>query len=143
MLGRWKSYFMKSQYSSAASSATRSVGVQGVPEYPIAEDRVVQLTVNTPDVVFGRIYSVWGNGYREIGLITAYRDKGDAEMHVAHWRAEIYVSQKSYSDAMLAGLGEQLLSHTACREPLMVNVAFGERTGGRYKNFGKVFQDLD
>jgi len=115
--------------------------MQGHPEYPIAEDRVLELIVNTPDVAFGRIYSVWGGSYREIGIVTAYRDQGDAEMHAAHWRAECCVSPKFYSDAILDGLGKQLLERTACREPLLVKVAFGERTNERYKSFGSVFLD--
>jgi hypothetical protein len=117
--------------------------VNGQPEYSIDHEHVLELLVNDPEFVFGRIYRVRNRTYREVGILTAYKQKADAETHAAHWRAEGYITPKSYSDKLLEGLGRQLLAVTACVEPLMVNVCFGDRTEGRYKTYGQVWLDED
>ena len=115
--------------------------MQGNPEHQIEHEHVLELLVNTPDAVFGRIYRVRNRTYREMGIVTAYKQRADAETFCNHWRAECYLTVKSYSDALLDGLGHTLLAETECSEPLMVNVCFGERTDNRYKTFGKVSLD--
>ena len=117
--------------------------MMGQPEYAVDQEHVLELIVNDMEVVFGRIYRVRNGVYREVGIVTAYKQKADAETYYNHWRAESYVTPKSYSDALLDGLGKQLLAVTACAEPLFVNVCFGERTENRYKTYGQVWQDDD
>jgi hypothetical protein len=117
--------------------------MQGGPEYAIDREHVLELVVNTPEVAFGRIYRVRNRVYREMGIATAFNQRADAETFRDHWCAECYLTEKSYSDELLDGLGRILLAETACTEPLMVNVCFGERTENRYKTFGKVWLDED
>ena len=117
--------------------------MQGYPEYKIEREHVLEVIVSASDIVFGRIYRVRNNVHRERGLVTAYKQQADAETYYNHWCAECYIDRKSYSDALLEGIGKTLLEVTACSEPLMVNICFGERTDNRYKTFGRVWQEDD
>ncbi len=112
-------------------------------EYQVANEFVLELRLSTPDAVFGVIYLVRNNVYHEKGVVMAYRELADAEMHNDHWRAECYVSQRCYSSELHDGIGRRLLSSTACKEPMLVNLCFGERTDGRFRTYGDVFQELD
>jgi hypothetical protein len=109
--------------------------------YQVQQEPVIEVLVSTPDAVFGRIYRVRGNVHRERGIVTAYIQPADAETCVKHWRAECYISPKSFSDELMKGIGQQLLAHTSCVEPLFLNICFGERTENRIKTFGNVKQD--
>jgi hypothetical protein len=115
--------------------------MRGYPEFQIETEHVLELILKAPDAVLGRIYRVRNRAYRQVGFVAAYKERADAETFCDHWRAECYVSPKSYSSSMLDGLGAQLLASTKCSQPMMLNVCFGQRTDGRFKTYGKVYQE--
>lgn len=109
-------------------------------ELPIGNECFLRLVVNEPTFVVGRIFQVIG-AYREKGFLCAYIQPADVETYYEHWRAECCISKSAFSSDMPREIGCQLLSATACTEPLFVNICFTESVQDWFETFGSVLQD--
>ena len=105
----------------------------------------IEYWFNNNEWFYAKLYfweSHYPKTYVQVGMVAGYYESiVSAENGKQHWTADCHLEPNHIREDLVDNLGRELLEHTSCKEPFLLNVFKGTIAGGNFRKYGKIYSE--